>query len=306
MGGRQMIFKDYYKILNLDTNKVTAEQIKVAYREQAKKYHPDVNVGNSNAEERFKDINEAYRVLSEPNAKRKYDRMWNNYIGKRRAKDETYGSRTSVVGDFFNMFFGTVDNKNMESNITNKNEKIPKKGENIDTEINISINEAFFGVDKRISLRSVNGSVKSFDVKIPAGIQNNERIRLIGQGKKGENGGRNGDLFIKINIQDDKNVKLIGYDLYKYLPITPWEAALGTKASIDSIDENINIIVPKGTQSGELIRIAGKGYKDGKGSRGDLVAEVKIMVPTNLTEKEQELFRDLSHVSHFEPRTMSI
>lgn len=299
-----MIFKDYYKILGLETNKVTFDEIKVAYREQAKKYHPDVNVGNRNAEDRFKDINEAYRILSEANERRKYDRMWNNYVGRRKAKIED-GTRvkTSIVGDFFNIFFGAVDNKKMEAQTaTSKSGKVPKKGENIDTEINISINDAFYGADKKISLRTVNGKMKNFDVKIPAGIQNNEKIRLIGQGKAGENGGKSGDLFIKINIQDDTNFKLIGYDLYKYLPITPWEAALGTKASIASIDEEVNVIVPKGTQSGELIRIGGKGYKNGKGSRGDLVAEVKIMVPTEMSEKETELFKDLSEVSKFEPR----
>ena len=299
-----MIFKDYYKILGLETNKVTFDEIKVAYREQAKKYHPDVNVGNRNAEDRFKDINEAYRILSEANERRKYDRMWNNYVGRRKAKIKD-GTRvkTSIVGDFFNIFFGAVDNKKMEAQTaTSKSGKVPKKGENIDTEINISINDAFYGADKKISLRTVNGKMKNFDVKIPAGIQNNEKIRLIGQGKAGENGGKSGDLFIKINIQDDTNFKLIGYDLYKYLPITPWEAALGTKASIASIDEEVNVIVPKGTQSGELIRIGGKGYKNGKGSRGDLVAEVKIMVPTEMSEKETELFKDLSEVSKFEPR----
>ncbi|MBR1654615.1 MAG: DnaJ domain-containing protein [Clostridia bacterium] len=299
-----MIFKDYYKILGLETNKVTFDEIKVAYREQAKKYHPDVNVGNRNAEDRFKDINEAYRILSEANERRKYDRMWNNYVGRRKAKIED-GTRvkTSIVGDFFNIFFGAVDNKKMEAQTaTSKSGKVPKKGENIDTEINISINDAFYGADKKISLRTVNGKMKNFDVKIPAGIQNNEKIRLIGQGKAGENGGKSGDLFIKINIQDDTNFKLIGYDLYKYLPITPWEAALGTKASIASIDEEVNVIVPKGTQSGELISIGGKGYKNGKGSRGDLVAEVKIMVPTEMSEKETELFKDLSEVSKFEPR----
>lgn len=301
-----MIFKDYYKILGLENNKVTPEQIKLAYREQAKKYHPDVNIGNKNAEERFKDINEAYRVLSETNAKRKYDRMWNNYIGKRKAKAEAAAQqgKTSIVGDFFNIFFGPIDSKKMEERTaTSKNGKIPKKGDNINTEIKISINDAFFGANKKISLRTINGTMRSFDVKIPAGIQNNEKIRLIGQGRAGENGGKNGDLFIKINIQDDSNFKLMGYDLYKYLPITPWEAALGTKASLSTIDEDVKIIVPKGTQSGDLIRIPSKGYKDGKGSRGDLVAEIKIMVPTNLTEKETELFRDLSQVSHFEPRT---
>ena len=301
-----MIFKDYYKILGLETNKVSNEEIKIAYREQAKKYHPDVNIGNKNAEERFKDINEAYRVLSELNSKKKYDRMWNNYVGKRKVKyEESSSGKTSIFSDFFNIFFGTLDNKKMEAKTTSsKNIKAPKKGENIDTQICVSINDAFHGLDKKIALRTVNGNMKNFDIKIPAGIQNNEKIRLVGQGRKGENGGRNGDLFIKIKIEDDEKFKLIGYDLYTRLLITPWEAALGTKASVSSIDEEVNVIVPKGTQSGELIRIPGKGYKDGKGSRGDLAAEVKIMVPKNMSENETKLFKDLSKVSHFEPRKM--
>lgn len=301
-----MIFKDYYKILGLETNKVTSEEIKLAYREQAKKYHPDVNIGNRNAEERFKDINEAYRVLSEANSKRKYDRMWNNYVGKKKIKyEESTRGKTSIFSDFFNIFFGSLDNKRMEAKTSaSKNMKAPKKGENIDTQINVSIDEAFKGLDKKISLRTVNGTMRNFDVKIPAGIQNNEKIRLVGQGKKGEHGGKNGDLFIKIKIDDNQKFKLIGYDLYTNLLITPWEAALGTKASVSSIDEDVNVIVPKGTQSGELIRIPAKGYKDGKGSRGDLVAEIKIMVPKNMSEKEANLFKNLSEVSHFEPRKM--
>ena len=296
-----MIFKDYYKILGLESNKVTVDEIKVAYREQAKKYHPDVNVGNKDAEERFKDINEAYRVLSETVARRKYDRMWNNYIGKKKDKYEESGrAKTSIFSDFFNIFFGSVDNKKMEAKA--KTAKVPVKGENIDTEISISIDEAFYGLNKKISLRTTNGKMKSFDVKIPAGIQNNEKIRLIGQGKAGINGGKNGDLFIKINIKDNTKFKLIGYDLYSNLLISPWEAALGTKANISTIDENASIIVPKGTQSGELLRIQGKGYKDGKGGRGDLVAEVKIVIPKNMNEKEKNLFKELSEISSFEPR----
>ena len=299
-----MIFKDYYKILGLENNHASVDEIKVAYREQAKKYHPDVNVGNRDAEERFKDINEAYRVLSETTSRRKYDRMWNNYVGKKKAKFEESGrGKTSIFSDFFNIFFGSVDSKKMEAKTkSSKTGKIPVKGENIDTEIDISIDEAFYGLTKKISLRTTNGNMRSFDVKIPAGIQNNEKIRLIGQGKAGSNGGRNGDLFIKINIKDNPKFKLIGYDLYSNLLISPWEAALGTKANLESIDEAASVIVPKGTQSGELLRIQGKGYKDGKGGRGDLVAEVKIVIPKNMNEKEKSLFQELSHVSNFEPR----
>lgn len=155
---------------------------------------------------------------------------------------------------------------------------------------------------KKYHWKQLIGTTKSIDIKIPSGIQNHEKIKLTGQGRKGENGGKNGDLIIKVNIQDDNDFKLIGYDLYTYLSITPWEAVLGAKVSISSIDEQITVIVPKGTQSGELLRIPGKGYKNLKGSRGDLVAEVKIVVPVDLDEEEERLFKELSEVSKFNPR----
>lgn len=183
-----MIFKDYYKILGLDTCKVSLDEIKVAYREQAKKYHPDVNIGNKNAEERFKDINEAYKVLSEISSKKKYDRMWNSNIGKKKVKyEESEREKGSIFSDFFNMFFGVSNFKGNGIDDKIKN-KIPEKGENIETQIDVSIEEAFYGSEKKISLRTTEGKMKTFTVKIPAGIRANEKIRLIGQGKKGING----------------------------------------------------------------------------------------------------------------------
>ena len=151
-----MIFKDYYKILGLETNKVNNDEIKIAFREQAKKYHPDVN--SSNSEERFKDINEAYRVLSNSSSKRKYDRMWNNHVGKKQAKqayEESKRDKDSVFSDFFNMFFGKpLETSNAESH--NIKKKQPIKGENIETEINVGIEDAYFGIEKKISLRTVS------------------------------------------------------------------------------------------------------------------------------------------------------
>lgn len=299
-----MIFKDYYRILELQTNRVTLDEIKSAYRELAKKYHPDVNIENKAAEERFKDINEAYRVLSDTSAKRKYDRMWNNYIGNKKRKEfeESRRSSDSVFSDFFNMFFGNVKEETEEKK--SKNKKPPIKGENIETEIKVSIEDAYYGLSKKISLRTVNGNMKTFSVKVPSGIRNNEKIRLIGQGKEGQNGGKNGDLFIKINIEDNSKFKLKGCDLYTNLFLTPWEAALGTKTQIDSIDEEVALYIPPGIQSGEQVKIAQKGYKDGKGTRGDLVAEVKIMVPTELKDNEKELFEKMAEISTFNPRKM--
>ena len=293
-----MIFKDYYRILELNTNKVSLNEIKIAYRDLAKKYHPDVNIGNVRAEERFKDINEAYRVLSDSTSKRRYDRMWNNQIGKKKNFEESKRSEGSLVSDFFTMFFG----KEKEEQAQEKKKKVPAKGENIETEINMTIEEAFFGLEKKISLRTINGKMKTFLIKVPEGIRNGEKIRLMGQGKEGKNGGKNCDLLIKIQIENSAKFKLDGYDIITDLKLTPWEAALGTRASIEGIDEKVSLFVPPGIQSGERVKIAKKGYKDGKGSRGDLVTEIKIMVPKKLTEQEKSLFEKLSEISNFNPR----
>ena len=144
--------------------------------------------------------------------------------------------------------------------------------------------------------------MKTFTVKVPAGIRNEEKIRLLGQGKTGLNGGNNGDLFIKIKVEDNEKFRLNGYDLVTDLYLTPWEAALGTRVKIEGIDEEVALFVPPGIQSGERVRIAKKGYKDGKGSRGDLVTEVKILVPKNLNSQEKELFEQLGQVSKFRAR----
>lgn len=297
-----MIFKDYYKILGLDNNKVSGSEIKSAYREQAKKYHPDINSESSFSEERFKDINEAYKVLSDINARKKYDRMWNSRIGYKKKNEESKREEGSLFSNFFNMFFGNMNETSEKRKVTKKNAKVPKKGENIETEIEVSIEEAFYGADKKVSLRTLNGKMKTFTIKVPVGIRNGEKIRLLGQGKKGENGGNNGDLFIKVKIKDNKQFALRGIELYTDLLLTPWEAALGTRANIQTIDDTVSLYVPQGVQSGEKVRIPGKGYKDGKGGRGDLVAEVKVMVPKKLKEEEKELFEKLAEISKFSPR----
>lgn len=294
-----MIFKDYYKILGLENNKVTDAEIKAAYREQAKLYHPDVS---ESSEERFKDINEAYRTLSNISSKRKYDRSWNSYIGrKKKAKNKKENPET-----IFSMFFGNVNEieENNENINNNKNKKTAKqvKGENVETEINISMEEGFYGIEKKIALRTVEGKMKNFSVKVPAGIRENEKIRLIGQGKTGTNGAKNGDLFIKIHIDEKENLKLKGCDIHTNLFLTPWEAALGTRTKITGIDETSTIHIPQGIQSGEKLTIQGKGYKDGKGGRGDLIAEVKVMVPKKLSSEEKEIFEKLKQISNFNPR----
>ena len=300
-----MIFKDYYKILEIDNYKASEEEIKQAYREQAKKYHQDINTNSKSSEERFKDINEAYKVLSNQTSRKKYDRMWYTHVGKKKKTnyEESKRSKDSIFSDFFNMFFGektSVDAEKPQEN--KKNKKVPIKGENIDTEINVSILEAFYGQEKKISLRALNGKMKTFTIKIPAGIRNHEKIRLMGQGKPGENGGRPGDLLIKIQIENDEKYALEGIELYTNLYLTPWEAALGTKVELASIDEEISLHVPQGIESGEIIKIENKGYLDGKGGRGDLIAKVCIMVPKDMTDQEKKLFQELKKISNYNPR----
>lgn len=297
-----MIFKDYYKILELKTNKVSSEEIKNAYRLAVKKNHPDLNVEDRLAEEKIKDINEAYRILSDDTAKRKYDRIWtrNNVQSKRQQYKNENKKTDSAFGEFFHMFFGNTENvKNKKSNQT---EKVPIKGENIETSIDVEIEEVFYGLDKKISLRTIDGKMKIFTVSIPAGIHNGEKIRLLGQGKEGIDGGKNGDLFIKVNIKDNDKFQLKGNDLYTNLYLTPWEAALGTRTTVYSIDDGTVVYIPEGMESGEILRVSGKGYKDGKGSRGDLIVKVNIMVPKNLSQEEKSLFEKLSTVSSFNPR----
>lgn len=295
-----MIFKDYYKILGLKNNNVTAEEIKQAYREQAKKYHPDINTTSDFAEERFKDINEAYKTLSNSSTRRKYDRMWNSRIGKKQKnKQQNKKEKKSIFAEMFQMFFGEIKQKEKKKE---EKQKSPKKGENIETEITVSIFEAFYGMEKKIALRTIDGKMREFNVKIPAGIRNEEKIRLMGQGKPGENGGKSGDLLIKIHIENDKKFKLNGIDIYTDLYITPWEAALGTKLNINSIDEEILLYIPQGTESGENICLKGKGYLNGRGGRGDLFVNVQIMIPKSITEKEKTIFEQLGEISKYNPR----
>lgn len=296
-----MIFKDYYKILELETSRVSIEEIKIAYRAAAKKYHPDVNVGDKLAEERIKDINEAYKTLSVPASKRKYDRVWNSHFLKDQKAFSKRGEKGAIMK---NMFFGEIDINSANKDEKSRNTKNAKKGENVETQINTSLYEAFYGLDKKISLKSIDGKVRTFNVTVPEGIMNGEKIRLIGQGKPGENGGKNGDLLIKINIKDDNKFQLKGHDIYTDLLLTPWEAALGTRANVQSIDDETKVYIPQGIQSGEKIRIPGKGYKIQKGTRGDLVAEIKVMVPKQLTNEEKEIFEKLNKVSKFNPRNI--
>ena len=288
-----MNFKDYYKLLGLKTNKVSIDEIKIAYREQAKKYHPDMNIGDSYSEEKFKEINEAYKVLSDSKARKKYDKSWYIYTErKKKIEDRESEEKKTFKEKLLSILFGINPIKKKEEKV----KKAPIKGENIETEVEVSIVEAFNGTKKKLKLLAVDGKTRTFSLDIPAGIQNNDKIRFVGQGKPGKNGGKNGDLLVKIFIKDTKEFKLNGADIYKELSITPWEAALGTKTTIQSIDGNISLIIPRGTQSGEKFVIKDKGYKLGRGMRGNFYVIIRIVVPKTLTKQEEELYIKLRNL----------
>ena len=271
-------------------------EIKLAYKEQAKKYHPDVNINDKRYEERFKDINEAYNILSNSATKRRYDRTWYTHVGRKNKVN--YKQPQNGKEAIFTMFFG---NSISREEIDNSKKEKSVKGENIVTEVTLSIEEAFKGKEKEIALLAVDGTMKKIKVIIPAGIQNNEKIRMIGLGKEGKNGGKNGDLFIKVKIKNDSQYVLEGYDIKSNLYITPWEAALSTKVNVKTIDEEISIYIPAGTQSGEKIKIDGKGYKNSNGTRGVFILETKKMIPKHLTEEEKELYETMKKISNYNP-----
>lgn len=300
-----MKFKDYYKILELDTYKVSKEDIKIAYRRLAKQYHPDININDTLAEEKFKDVNEAYNVLMDNGKKRKYDRMWVSYKSKNGFFDPSefvkkYEVNTGAFSEFFEIFFGKKEEKKEGFSIKKNN--VSFVGEDIETEIEITLEDAFFGTTKTLAFRTAKGTMKNITVKIPEGIRTGEKIRIAGQGKPGVNGGRDGDLYIKVKMIPNNVYKLDGTNLMKDLKLTPWEAALGTKLSVECLDGDVLISIPPGIESGEKLRLPRKGYKSGLGGRGDLLLEVKVLVPKNLTDEEKQLFTKLSEISNYEPR----
>ena len=300
-----MKYKNYYKILGLKNEKVTDEEIKIAYRTLAKKYHPDINGGDESITEKFKDVNEAYHVLGDSTSRKKYDRMYFAYKFKDGFSFENTKYKVDAENGFsemFNMVFGRKNEPKIKTNLDKKD--YPIIGEDLESEIEISLEEAFFGAEKKIAFKTVDGGLRTITVKVPRGIRKGEKIRLQDQGKPGKNGGANGDLYIKVNILKHEKFKLEGSDLIIDLPLSPWEAALGCSVEVQNIDSNIFIEVPKNVVSGERLRVANSGYLDGIGARGDLLLEIKIMIPKRLTEEEERLFKELKEVSTFVPRSV--
>ncbi len=303
-----MKYKDYYNILGVEKN-ATQENIKKSYRKLAKKYHPDTNPGNKNAEEKFKEINEAYEVLGDPEKRKKYDQFghtmnFQNGMDFDPSKFGHYEYRSGThngFSDFFNMFFGDggIDlnglfgspgrTRGFHTGFASGRRQ--NRGEDIEAEMHITPEEVMTGSEKTFSIRTGMGT-KMLSVKIPQGIPEGGRIKLSGQGNPGPGGGINGDLYIVIRFKEGR-YKLEGNDLTLKLEVFPWIAALGGEVKIQSPDGFIEVKIPAGIQTDQKIRIPGKGYGKKNGVRGDLFILVKIVNPKVLNKEQKKLYEKL-------------
>lgn len=316
-----MQYQDYYKTLGISENATEAE-VKKAFRKQAKLHHPDVNPGDKSAEEKFKKVNEAYEVLGNEKRRQEYDDLRKNVgsggganfdpskYGYGPNTAQGYGTQQGFNGstvftsgqggfsDFFEMLFGRGRGMDQGDIFNSRQQPVDNRGGDVEAAIELTIEEAFRGEKKRISLE-VDGHRKTIDFTIPAGTAEGERIRLAGQGQQGMGKGGKGDLLMSVHITSGK-YELKGIDLSADIKLPPWEAALGSKVSYATIDGEIIVNVPAGVQTGSRIRIAGKGYKNRQGQRGDLYLNVKIVNPPALNAEEKKLYEQLSKVSKFQ------
>jgi len=309
-----MEYKDYYRILGVDRN-ATDKEIKQAYRRLARKYHPDVNPGDKEAEERFKEINEAYEVLSDPEKRRKYDQLgaswqqWQRMGGNPRDFDWSqwfsrewpggrvhveYGDLGDLFGegifsDFFRAIFGDVGTRPR----ARWWEARPRyaRGQDYEQPVEISLEEAFRGT-KRV----LEKDGRRLEVTIPPGVKTGSRVRIAGQGGPGIGGGRPGDLYLKVTVLPHPIFKRQGDDLHCEVPVDLYTAVLGGEVRVPTLEGDVMLKIPPGTQGGQTFRLRGKGMPNLRNprQRGDLYVKVQVQVPQNLSQRERELFRELA------------
>ena len=294
-----MKYKNYYEILEVN-RKSSDQDIKLNFRRLAKEYHPDKNK-EEGAEEKFKDINEAYAVLTDPERRRKYDRQVEKYgygfanfeSGLSDVKYE-FKSGQNVFNDLLNQILGFKKDSNSESDDENSDKKQkPIKGTDIVTHLDVTLEEGFFGAEKKIAIKAYKTGMKTFSVKVPVGIKNGDKIRLAALGNPGKNGGKNGDLIIHVKLLDSDEFKVEGKDFIKEIDITPAVAALGGKYKLQVMDEKLFVSLPKHLRDGEVITVPNKGYITEDGDRGDLNLKVHIDLPEDISEREEKLYEQL-------------
>ena len=313
-----MEYKDYYNILGVEKT-ATQDEIKKTYRKLAKKYHPDLNPGDDKAQEKFKEINEAYEVLSDDTKRKQYDQFGQygfsngqNFDPSQYGFDFGQGGRTYTYSsgdaggfsDFFNAFFGGAGGSRGGFDIGDlfgggrtggRRTREPQR-QSYESELQISIFEGYTGGEREVSL-NIGGTHKSIRVKIPKGITPGKKIKV-----KGEKWGLDGDILFKVSFREEAGTKLEGLDITKKIQVLPWEAALGTKVIVQTLSGKIKLDIPKNTNTGKRMRLPGKGYIDMQGHAGDLYVEIEIINPPQLDEEALKLYEKLAEKVKYNPR----
>ena len=321
-------FKDYYSVLGI-SREATPDEIKKAFRKLARQFHPDVAKDKKVAEQKFKEINEAHEVLSDPVKRRKYDELgadWEtggaHYAprGGPRAGAAPGGSSTreyhfggTGFSDFFEQFFGgRARSGNVEDLFRDAQRQqqsgaeYAERGQDIEGDVLVTLDEVLRGSMRTISLNRIDPNTGSqetetFHVRIPPGASEGRRIRVPGKGGPGRGGAAAGDLFLRVRFAAHPDFDVHGADLYHELPVAPWDAVLGAHPVVPTLSGSVKLKIPAGSNTGRHLRVKGQGLPKGSSAeRGDLYVVLKIVVPTRVTEAERELWEKLSKTSHFE------
>lgn len=309
-------FRDYYETLGVSKT-ATEDEIKSAFRKLARKHHPDVAKDKKTAEEKFKQINEAYEVLSDPEKRRKYDELganWNqpggfqpppnwggghgggggfNPFGAGGNGGVEFEFGGTGFSDFFEAFFG--GGRGRTAGGFGQRAAGAERGSDVEADIMVTLEEALNGSTRQVSLRRGDSpKVETYQVKIPRGVREAQRIRLAGQGESGAHGGRSGDLYLRVRLARHPDFSVEGSDLIHEARIEPWQAVLGDTLQVPTLEGSARLKLPPGTQGGQRFRLRGQGMPASSGGRGDLYVAVQIRVPKKVTERERELWKELA------------
>jgi curved DNA-binding protein len=314
-------YRDYYQTLGVKKD-ASQDEIQKAYRKLARKFHPDVNK-EPQAEVKFKEIGEAYEVLKDPDKRQKYDQYgaaW-KHAQQRGAPPPGWEGVQFDFGDLgggfdfggagggaegFSSFFEMLFGRGAAGRRAGGAGGFPggfegfanRAGGDAEATLSISLEEAVRGGTREIALTDpATGQRRNLSVKIPAGVRSGQRIRLAGQGQPGLGEGPRGDLYLRIEIEPDPRFRVEGADLHTNVPVTPWEAALGGDAEVETPEGPVRIRIPPGSSSGRKIRLRGRGLKQADGERGDLLAEIRIVIPGELSPRERELYEQLAEAA---------
>ena len=318
-------YKDYYQSLGVPRTATDAE-IKKAFRKLAREYHPDVAKDKRKAEEKFKEINEAYEVLSDPEKRKRYDELGANWksgadfrpppgyegFGEayrgggagRQAGGEEFHFGGTGFSDFFEQLFGSRmrgGGGGFGQGGGFSAQDYAERGADIEGDIMVTLEEATKGSVRTVNIRHGNRN-ESHQVKIPAGISEGQKLRLTGRGESGSNGGEAGDLYLRVRFAKHPDFTVDGHNLIYELELAPWEAALGAEISVPTLDARVNIKIPAGTASGQKLRVRERGLKNRDGSLGDLMVVTKIVVPPKTSAAEKKLWEQLAEETKFNPR----